>query len=249
MRKLFPMMIDRPENGNIICGIFYCILAFWTMPFLLLLFMQGSFDNPVTLSWGDIAYHIINFIVCLAIFRQYLAESFLNVQADFKNILTISLVAGSMMCLLMLVYIIGYYVTGIPFLGLAAFGTLPVAEVELFVLSSEIVRQVPVFGIICMSVLVPISISCLFYATAFAPAACNRPWLGYLLVALILAFPRVCNAVTYWVPMEQLHLYLIQLPLHLLACWAYQKADTVWAPILCLSITNLAASLLQLLLF
>ena len=153
------------------------------------------------------------------------------------------------MSLLMLIYIIGYYVTGIPFLGLAAFGTLPVAEVELFVLSSEIIRQVPLFGILCMTILTPVSISCLFYATAFAPAACNRPWLGYLLVAVILAFPRVCNAVTYWNPTEELQLYLIQLPLHLLACWAYQKADTVWGPIICLSITNLAAALLHLLLF
>ncbi len=249
MRKLFPSMIDRPENANIICGIFYCILAFWTLPFLLLLFMQGSFRNPVTLSWGDIAYHIINFIIALTIFRHYLAESFINVQADFKNILTVALVAGSMMCLLMLIYMIGYLVTGSELLGLAAFGTLPVAEVELFVLSSEIIRQVPLFGILCMTILTPVSISCLFYATAFAPAACNKPWLGYLLVAVILAFPRVCNAVTYWTPTEELLLYLIQLPLHLLACWSYQKADTIWAPIISLSITNLAASLLHLLLF
>jgi len=249
MKNLFPIMIDRPEKRNLICGVFYCLIAFWTLPFLLLLFMQGSFDNPVTLAWGDIAYHIINFIISLSIFHRYLAESFINVQADFKNILTIALVAGGMMCLLMLFHIIGYFLTGSELLWFAAFGTLPVAEVELFVFSSEVVRQVPLAGILCMTILTPVSISCLFYATAFAPAACERPWLGYLLVVLLLAFPRICNGLTYWYPMEELQLYLLQLPLHLLACWSYQKADTIWAPIIALSMTNLATAVLQLLLF
>lgn len=249
MRKLFPMMIDRPETPHIISSVFYCILAFWTLPFLLLLFMQGSFHNPVTLAWGDIAYHIINFIMALVIFRNYLAESFLNVQADLKHVLTYALTAAALMCTLMMIFMLGYLSTGAEILSLAAFSTLPIAEVELFVLSSEVIYQVPLWGTLCMVILTPVSISCLYYATAFAPGSCNKPWLGYLLVALILAFPRVCNAVTYWDPMEELQLYLIQLPLHLFACWSYQQADTVWAPIISLSVTNLAAILFLFLLF
>lgn len=249
MDKMFPTMIDRPENPNIISSIFYCLLAFWTLPFLLLLFMQGSFQNPVTLAWGDIAYHIINFLMALVIYRNYLAESFLNVQADFKQVLTYALIAAALMCTVMMTYLLGYLATGMDLLSLAAFGTLPIAEVELFVLSSEVIHQVPLFGTLCMTILTPVSISCLYYATAFAPGSCSKPWLGYVLVALILAFPRVCNAVTYWNPAEELQLYLIQLPLHLFACWSYQKADTVWAPVISLSITNLAASLFLRLLF
>lgn len=249
MKQLFPTMIDRPEKPMVICGIFYCLIAFWTLPFLLLLFMEGSRDNYAALAWGNMGYHIINFIVAICIFRRYLAESFINVQADFKNILTVSLIAGSVMCLIMFLHIIGYFFLGSELMWMAAFGTLPLTEVELFLLSSDVVRQVPIPGLVCMTVLTPISISCLFYSTAFAPAACDRPWLGYLLVALMVAFPRICNGMTHWVASQQVTLYFLQLPLHLLACWSYQKADTIWAPIICLSITNLFSAILQLLLF
>ena len=37
--------------------------------------------------------------------------------------------------------------------------------------------------------------------------------------------------------------YLVQLPVHLLACWAYQKTDNVWTPLFTLAATNLLASI------
>lgn len=243
MRELFPTMIDCPEKRSIISGLGYGILAFWSLPFILLLFMQGSFHNRVTLSWGDIAYHIINFFMAVIIFRQYLVESFLILQSEFKNVLSVALTAAGMMCVVILVYIIGHLAFGSPLLSLAAYGALPITEVELFVFSCDVIEQVPLFGTLCMVILTPVTISCLHYATAFAPACCSKPWLGYVLVALILAFPRICNGLTYWDPVEEGLLYLIQLPLHLIACWSYQKADTIWAPIISLSVTNLIASL------
>ena len=36
-----------------------------------------------------------------------------------------------------------------------------------------------------------------------------------------------------------LQIYLMQLPIHLLACWSYHKADTIWAPIATHAIVNL----------
>ena len=39
-------------------------------------------------------------------------------------------------------------------------------------------------------------------------------------------------------------LYFCQLPIHMLSCWAYQKTDTVWAPIVTHMMVNLAASVL-----
>ena len=87
----------------------------------------------------------------------------------------------------------------------------------------------------------PVAVSCLFYATAFAPVGCRRPWLAYPVVALLIAFPRICNGMTCWNPTEELVLYLAQLPMHLLACWSYQKTDTVWAPIAVHAAANLIA--------
>ena len=41
--------------------------------------------------------------------------------------------------------------------------------------------------------------------------------------------------------------FVLQLPMHWIACWTYQKADTVWAPIAALAIFNLGTSLMALL--
>jgi membrane protease YdiL (CAAX protease family) len=35
------------------------------------------------------------------------------------------------------------------------------------------------------------------------------------------------------------------LPIHLLACWSYQKTDNVWTPLISLALINLLASVAQ----
>lgn len=67
------------------------------------------------------------------------------------------------------------------------------------------------------------------------------------MMAIILAVPRAMNALTFWPLDQEVLLYLAQLPLHMIACYAYQKADTVWAPIAVHTAANLAYGLLFLL--
>ena len=73
-----------------------------------------------------------------------------------------------------------------------------------------------------------------------------RPWLGWIMVCLAVAFPRLCCGATWWVPEQQWMLYISQLPMHLIACWAYRKMDTVWAPIGALAAVNLGSAILML---
>lgn len=244
MHKYFPTMLDRPETPQIIGSVFYSVIAFFSLPFILLLFMQGSFDDPTVLSIIEIIYHVINFVVAISIFRGYLADSFINVQADTKGFRsTVQLCAAAMF---VFSYIVGVLFTSETeyILNVAAFGTLPLAEMELFTLSGNLIVMNPIFGTICMVVLVPFTTSCLYYATAFAPVCNNKPWLAYIVVAAFLAFPRICNAMTYWDPTEELVLYLTQLPLHLISCWAYQKTDTIWTPIATHAAVNLLTCVL-----
>ena len=239
MQKYFPTMLDRPETSQIVASIFYSVIAFFSLPFILLLFMQGSFDNPTTLSIIEIIYHVINFIVMISIFWRYLADSFINVQADSKTFKSTLEISVALMFVLSVV--IGVvFATKEPSIGnLVAGGTLPLAEMELFTLSGNLVVMNPIFGTICLVVLVPFTTSCVYYAATFAPICNNKPWLAYLVVTLYLAFPRLCNGLTYWPLEEELVLYLTQLPFHLIACWAYQKTDTIWAPIATHAIVNL----------
>lgn len=127
--------------------------------------------------------------------------------------------------------------------------SLPIVELDVFAFPRDLVQDVPLWGTLCTVLLTPVTTACLFYATGFAPTANRKPWLAYLVVALVLLFPRACNAFNFDSLSIELILYLAQLPIHWAACWAYQKTDTVWAPIFTLSCANLLYCLAVILLF
>ena len=124
-----------------------------------------------------------------------------------------------------------------------AYGIFPLAEMELLMLSIDVVYFNPLVGLLCMVILAPIAVSCMYYAVCFAPVCTNRRWVAYLLMALYLLLPRLLNAVSFWYLAEEIPLYLVQLPIHMIACWSYQKTDTIWAPICSLAIVNLITGL------
>ena len=63
VKEKFPIMLDRPETPRIVIGLMYCFLAFFSLPFFMLLLMQGGFEDEGIISGIEIAYHVINFLV------------------------------------------------------------------------------------------------------------------------------------------------------------------------------------------
>ena len=74
------------------------------------------------------------------------------------------------------------------------------------------------------------------------------PWLGYLAVTILLMLPAAFDILWRGGAALVIATYILNLPMHLIACWSYQKADTVWAPLTVLSIFNLITSLVSMLL-
>lgn len=240
MNHHFPTLMERPENGNIFASLIYEVVAFFSVPFLLLLLLQGFNSDSSAVSYIEIAYHVLNFFVALFIYREYLSDTFSDIRYNFQRLLH----SSSMNMALILLYVLVLHALfgmnrGIT--NLLAYGGLPLTEVELFILPSSLVLTRPLLGTVCMVFLVPLSISCLFYATVFAPICYTRPVLAYFAMAAFLAFPRYCNAATYWDPVTEWTLYFTQLPIHLLACRSYQMSDSVWAPILTHTVVNAIA--------
>jgi hypothetical protein len=120
---------------------------------------------------------------------------------------------------------------------------LPV--VEMFVSHTPLftVDLEPIFGTIALSVFAPINICTLFYCGVFAPVCYKKPWLAYLCIAVVTLIPPVINILWRGDAAFMLIGYLVQLPIHLLACWSYQKTDNVWTPLVSLVITNLLTSI------
>lgn len=247
MHKYFPTLTERPELNNSIAALVYQVVAYYSLPFLLLLLLQGGDAGRDKVEAAvEIAYHVFNFFVALFIFREYLTDASLSLKQDLKRNLTTIWVSVGLIFLVSLV-LYNLFAHSFSQLRLSAHGALPLTEVELFVLPRDVVLTYPLFGTLCMMFLTPFSIGCLYYGAVFAPVCYTRPILAYFAMALFLAFPRYCNGSTFWVPAEQIILYITQLPLHIIACRAYQKSDSIWVPIAIHVIVNSFACALILL--
>lgn len=244
MNRYQSFMTDCPEKESIYASVSYCTFSFALIPYFLSLFGIGFDLNSSWQLWIDFGYHILNFLVAVCLFRGHLGYSFLNVSMDPKKFLKITLPGAFLMLAVgVLAFIAGVLLNNV----LLSQCALPITEMDLFSLSSVLVTEKPILGTVCMVLLTPFTTSLLYYATGFAPVCNNRPWLAYLVTAVFLAIPRIINAVTFWIPSEQFMLYLVQLPIHLIACRLYQKSDTVWAPILAHMLVNLVVCILLLL--
>ena len=239
MKRFFPIMNDEPEKGMHFALLAYWIFAFWFVPFWIPLVADGYWDNHPVVSWFEILYHAINAVVVVLMLKQYLVDSFLNVQLDLRKFL---LTVGPAALAALALAAAAYY-----FFGPWVVNFFPVSEMTIALTSGYMVEVNPIFGTVCHSLLVPFTVVGLFYVTGFATVCRRNRWLGYLVVTVALALPCAFNILWRGQTDYVIHTYLIQLPVHLLACWTYQKADTVWAPIATLAVFNLGTSIMALL--
>ena len=248
MNELFPSMTSKPETIQIFaiipCWIWVFVLLPMFMPFLGL----GLWEQWELSVWLEIGYHVANGILMLVIMLSYLKEEWFMVTTDVSHylkhvMLTVGLIAGAELLLLGTLFICGVNIDDM-------LECLPIVEMSVSHTPLFTVELQPIYGTIALSVFAPISICALFYCLGFAPVCYHKPWLGYLCVAAITLIPPVIDILWRGDAAFVLGGYLVQLPVHLLACWSYQKTDNVWTPLLSLVITNLLASIvLPLLLF
>ena len=235
------IMLDQPDKHAVGGAAAYGLFSYVLIPFVLF-WMSFGFDwDPSFLFGGQLVHHGINFLAAIWLFREYLRDAFLTVQTETRMV--VSNVARSVGAIA--VYYIGLW-SVLPILNNSffislIFGSLPIGEVDLLLFVPDFVSLSPVIGSLVVILLTPLTTTCLYYAMGFAPVCYQKPWLAYVVVALVLAIPRVINSVLFWGAGQELAIYLGQLPVHLLACRAYQKCDTVWAPIFCLMAANLIA--------
>lgn len=236
-----PIELECPEKVHIIIGYLYGVLCFCSMPFLVLLTSMDLWQDAKVLTWYELVYHILNFCVCIGIFREFLQDSFFLFGINRKKIFSTVRIAVLAMLLVVGIWYVLYKITNFYPLLYGIYGTLPLSEMDILSLGSDIVFANPIVGLVIMVILSPLVCSCLYYAIGFAPAFNVRPWLGYVVIAIVVALPRICNGLTHWNPVDQALLYCVQLPLHMVACWSYHKAENIFAPILTLMTANLLA--------
>ena len=239
LKRIFPKMEDRPEKMMVLPVILYGFIAFILLPVVVVLLGLDVWTDLGMLAWLELAYHVFNAIIAIAMFKSYMGESFFNVQLYTGRFVKTVAIATLMMLTLALEF---QFLLGLPVLN-----AYPINELPITMVPSYMIDEIPIWGTLCHTLVAPFTIAGLFYATGFAPFCCKKFWLGYLIVPIAVLIPLALDmnwrGGTEWM----LQAYLMQLPIHLIACWSYQKADTIWAPITCLAIFNLGTSLLCLL--
>ena len=240
MDKFFPHMYDSPETGQVVGGITYGVVPFLVLPFTLTLLTIGVKD-AAPYVWLEYLYEIVNFTALFAIFRGYLRDSWLNFSINVKGVLGTCITAAGMILCLYAVYMHAFFDELFPKASTVFAGALPMVGIELMMVPGSLLLNGGIPAAVILIVLGPVTTACLFYATAFAPlcVAGKRFW-AYVSLAVLLAVPRIITYFTVWGGHKEVSLYLAQLPIHLIACWTYQKTDTIWAPIFTHAIVNLA---------
>ena len=241
MNKIFPSMHSKPEKIQIFslipCWIWVFVLLPMFMPFVGL----GLWEQVEISSWLEIGYHVANGILMLFVMSGYLKEEWFMVTTDFRfYIKHIALTVGLMVVAELLLIDALYLVFGFDVVYMLEF--LPAVEMSVSHTPLFAIELQPILGTIVLSVFAPISICVLFYCFAFAPICYHKSWPAYLCIAAITLIPPVIDIIWRGEAGLVLSGYLIQLPIHLLACWSYQKTDNVWTPLFSLAIFNLLAS-------
>lgn len=236
MGPIFPPMNDRPEKWMPAVLVAYWILAFAVIPVWLPMITAGLWGSAQFNSWVDVIYHAVNAVVVAGILKDYAWESLLEVQLDPKKFLKTVGTAVLIMLAIAILLVPGDYLGQV----------YPIQPMTIAAMPGVMVKQLPVIGTLCNAVFAPISVTGLLYAAGFAPMCCRKTWLGYLVLPLVLLGPVIFEILWRGLSDYVIPTYLLHLPMHLIACWSYQKADTVWAPLATLSVFNLVTSLINL---
>ena len=240
MSKWFPEMYDRPDNGPVAASAVYWVICYFMIPFVtLVLSWAFSYDLGAVIG-VDIVTYFINFLCITGLFRTYLADSFESAMFDKASFIKTVLLAA----ILMLLIEGGLLIFGSFKMWNSILWAYPISETSVVATTLFVVLGNPLIGTLCMTILTPATVSCMFYGTVFAPIACSRPKLAHAVTAVALLLPRLLSIWWTHTGTFDFFLYLLQLPIHFIACWSYQKSNTIWAPIASLGISNLLVCLL-----
>ena len=239
-------MLDRPEPRTVAAGISYWFFCFLVFPFIMVLFSQDE-GQALYGAWLDIGYHLFNFVVVIAFFFRYLRESFLMVQVDTKKFLkTVAIGTVAVVALKTLICVLFISSTNEVYAN-AAWGHLVTTELDLAYYSTALLGAQPLWGTLCLVLLSPVVTSCLLYACVFAPICNNRPWLAYVVMTVAFLIIQLMMIFCLWSADAQIAGFVVQIPIHLIACWTYQRTDTIWTPVAVHTLSNLLLSLLAML--
>lgn len=245
MKKIFPEMTERVSSGHVFAIFVFWVLCFVLLPFILPTVIYGLENDIELQSWVEGIYHVVNGIAMISLLRNHISDSTFRMRKNLKNF--IAVIGITLGLMLMVRYAEATLIPMIYPNIISIYDVYPMSEFEVLITAGYMVSSNPIFGTLCVTIFAPVAITGFFYASGFAPVCCKRPWLAYIMVSVLLllvtGFDIFWRGLYYGV----FSTYLLRLPIHLLACWSYQKTNNIWAPIISLALFNLITSIFDIL--
>lgn len=242
MKKLFPPMTTNLTVPQVIGTVVCWVVVFFVAPFFLIPFAWGGVWGSLEgSSWVEIVYHVAKTAAVVMFLKECFADAFFFLQTSPKTCLGHAVLAFVLMVAAVLVQMAPMVLMGMPVGYLL--NAFPLVEMSATCTPGYLAHINPIFGTLCLTLVTPVSVCGLFYIVGFAPACSKKTWLGYLCVTVVTLLPALIGIMWQVDVTLAMDMYLLQLPVHLIACWSYQKTDNIWTPVFALGLLNLLTSL------
>ena len=207
------------SSSETLSGIVYLALHLFVMP-AALYWINGRLNNPMNDAEVNFLFYLINFMVMLLIFQNFLSSS-LRQAVQHPIVVCEAVILG-----LVAYYACMFCTTHV--IDLLAPGYANYNDEAIF----EMSRGNFFLLLISTVVLVPPFEECMYRGVVFRNLYCKSKWLAYIVSILLFAAIHILGYIGQYSPLELVLAVLQYLPAGLCLAWSYAKADTILAPML-----------------
>ena len=198
---------------------------------ILLRFLNTVLGNPFNLTQLNFTLFVLNFLLVILLFRGFLLENLRTALRDTKQLLSsaglgfLLYYGGAVVMAYLILTIRPDYVN----INDQAIGTLTGYSYPMMLTGTVL--------------LVPTAEEMIYRGLLFTPLQRRNRVLAYGVSACVFSLVHLLNYLTVADPLLLLLSFLQYLPAGIALCWAYERADSIFAPILIHTAINLIAML------
>ena len=205
------------SKKEVIFGILYMLAQIFVLP-PLITWGNWLLGNPLSVSQMNFVFFALNFIVITVVYRHFLIDNF---KMLLKNPWRIFRYAGAGLVL----YWLGNILVSYLIIWLSPSFS-----------NAQSIAEMTQDNVILMSVgtvlLVPVVEEALYRGVLFGSLYQKNAALAYVLSTVLFSSIHIIGYLGTYAPLELCLAFLQYVPAGLCLAWSYQKADSIWAPIL-----------------
>lgn len=221
------------SRGEVIFGWLLMALQLLVLPVVAVI-LNSLLPTPLSDTQLNIALFIVEFLLATIIFRRFLA-------ASARHSLSAPIRTLRFAFLGLLLYYVGSFMVGLVITAVSEdFSNINDSNIYAMVQENFTLMK------LCTVVLVPVTEELLYRGLIFRGLQGKNRLIAYLVSAGVFSLIHVAGYIGTTTPVILLLCFLQYIPAGLALGWAYEKADSIWAPILMhMAVNQVSISLMR----